>query len=249
MIHNWPRDQMPKQAVFISDLHLMSTRSTAEQHHTQIASLIERNEMVVWGGDLFDFRWSRFSSEIEAVDFSLDYLQQWRNEYPEKQFVFLCGNHDASPVFLRELQQQTEPDSNFVFAGDVLRIGDTVMLHGDQIEGRGKMQRFESYRKKWADKKRAALWRFAGYDAIVAARAHKVAAALAHRNKMAIRKLNRFLVLHDLGPDSGTRRVVFGHTHRLIGGFEHDQMQFFNGGAAIRHVPFRPVEIELTDQA
>ncbi|EMI19773.1 hypothetical protein RMSM_03301 [Rhodopirellula maiorica SM1] len=103
MIYVWPHDRMPKQAVFISDLHLMSTRSTAEQHHTQIASLIERNEMVVWGGDLFDFRWSRFSSEVEAVDFSLDYLQQWRNEYPEKQFVFLCGNHDASPIFLSKV--------------------------------------------------------------------------------------------------------------------------------------------------
>ncbi|WP_315852958.1 metallophosphoesterase [Novipirellula galeiformis] len=244
-IHRWSSNPIPKRAVFISDLHLMSTRSTAEQHRDQIGSLIQRNEIVVWGGDLFDFRWSSFSTESEAVDYSLAYLQQWRKEFPHQQFVFLCGNHDASPVFLNELRQWIQGDANFVFAGDVLRIGDTVMLHGDQIEGRGTIHRFENYRQRWADKKRAAMWRFAGYDAIVAARAHKVAAAVAHSNKTAIKKLNRFLTLQELTHETGVRQVVFGHTHRLIRGVQHNRMHFFNGGAAIRHVPFRPVEIEL----
>ncbi|TWU36199.1 hypothetical protein Poly41_39530 [Novipirellula artificiosorum] len=223
----------------------MSSRSTAEEHEYLIASMIERSDVVVWGGDLFDFRWSRFRDELEAVRFASGYLRSWHNRFPNHQFVFLCGNHDASPAFLDEVRRQVDDQSNFVLMGDVLRIDDTVMLHGDQIEGRGTIARFENYRQKWADKKRAPLWRFAPYDAIVAARGHKVAAAIAHRNRMAVNKLARFLDLHDLNFDNGIRRVVFGHTHRMVLGYEHHQMQFYSGGAAIRHVPFHPIEIEF----
>ncbi|TWT76400.1 UDP-2,3-diacylglucosamine hydrolase [Planctomycetes bacterium CA13] len=245
MIYQWPTNSPLGRVLFVSDLHLMSTRSTAEEHEYLIESFIERADLVVWGGDLFDFRWSRLHHESDAVAYSMDYLKSWQTRFPSQRFAFLCGNHDAAPKFLAELKEYAASESNFLFAGDVLRIGDTVMLHGDQIEGRGQIARFELYRQKWADKKRAALWRFAPYDAIVASRAHKVAAAMAHRNKMAVKKLSRFLDLHDLNYANGVRRVVFGHTHRVVKGYELNRMQFFSGGAAIRHVPFHPIEVEF----
>ncbi len=244
MIYTWPDAELPKRIAFVSDLHLMSTRSTAESYREQIADVIDRSELVVWGGDLFDFRWSRFRHETDSVAFAINYLCDWMTEYPSKSFAFLCGNHDANAALLCELKAMSEDQSRFHFAGDVMRVGDTVMLHGDQIEGRGTEDRFLRYRNRWAEKKRAAPWRFPGYDAIVVARAHKVAAAIAHRNRMAVRKLSRFLALSDLNRDNGVRRVVFGHTHRIITGLEHNRVLYFNGGAAIRHVRFKPVELE-----
>jgi len=246
MIYQWPPNRDVTQAVFVSDLHLMSTRSTAEEHAFLIEQSVKQSEVVVWGGDLFDFRWSRFRTEHESVAFAIGYLNDWLTNFPNQQFVFLRGNHDASPLFLSHLDRWAEAHERFTVAGDILRIKDAVMLHGDQIEGRGKQARFDRYRQKWAEKKRAALWRFSPYDAIVTARAHKVAAAVAHRNRLTVKRLAKYLELHGLGCDDGIRRVVFGHTHRVVNGYELDGVRFYCGGAAIRHVPFDPVEIPFT---
>ncbi|TWU41611.1 UDP-2,3-diacylglucosamine hydrolase [Novipirellula aureliae] len=243
MIYEWPSNRRIAQAVFVSDLHLMSTRSTAEEHAFLIEQSVQQSEVVVWGGDLFDFRWSRFKAERDSVSFAIEYLHDWLIRFPNQQFVFLRGNHDASPLFLNQLDRWADQHDRFTIAGDILRIGDVVMLHGDQIEGRGKQARFDQYRQKWAEKKRASIWRFSPYDAIVTARAHKLAAALAHRNRLTVKRLSKYLALHDLGYEQGVRRVVFGHTHRVVDGHELGGLRFYSGGAAIRHVRFEPIDI------
>ena len=224
----------------------MSSRSVAELQESKIVAAVESSDLVVWGGDLFDFRWAHFAKEEKAIEYSLDYLHSWQNRFPKHQFAFLCGNHDANKRFLEAVKRFATRQPNFHFVGDVLRIGNTVMLHGDQIEGRGCVDRFARYRRRWADKPRVQTWRFAPYDAAVAARMHLATAAIAHRNRLAIRRLATYLHLHNLDSEQGIERVVFGHTHRVVKNFPFAGMEFSSGGAAIRHCKFEPVVSEFS---
>jgi UDP-2,3-diacylglucosamine pyrophosphatase LpxH len=59
MIKHWHIDDSVKRLTFISDLHLFSNRCNASEHVDLMARAIDESELCVWGGDLFDFRWSR----------------------------------------------------------------------------------------------------------------------------------------------------------------------------------------------
>lgn len=236
---------------FVSDLHLFSSRSTAHEHEEAIRRVAGEVDLMVLGGDLFDFRWSRVGSAAATTAASLDWLDRIIDTSPAVRWAFLFGNHDGDAVFLRGLRKWATRRSDFEIAGDVLRVGDTVFLHGDVIEGGKHVDGFDRYRRRWADKSTAGHWSSRAYDAVVAVRAHKVAAAAAHRRRITCRRL--LDALRPLGHDytEGLRRVVFGHTHRHLDGFYYDGVRFYNCGAAIRWLPFCPIvlTVEPSDDA
>ena len=198
-------------------------------------------EMVVFGGDLFDFRWSRLGGHPRTVHAAIDWLAQFIDEVGPRQYCYLFGNHDGDAGLRQTLAEWGATVENFVIAGDLLRVGDIVMLHGDAIEGNGDLDRFEAYRARWAMKPQANLAQSRVYDAAVAFRAHRVAAVIAHRRGRTCQRLLHYLSHHDCGVESGVRRVIFGHTHRYLPGHWFGGVRFFNPGAAVRGVPFQPV--------
>ncbi len=233
----------PASVTFVSDLHLFSGRSNFERHQTAIEESVERSEMCVWGGDLFDFRWTRLGDEATTLSQAIGWLDGWLQQYPEKQFVFLSGNHDAHRSLAKAVTELAKSRSNFISDLDVIRIHDTLLLHGDLIEGVGTRESLAAYRLSWEQKPVATPIQSRVYDAAVAVRLHKAAASAAHRHRGTCRKLWR-CVSRELGDDvHGIRRVVFGHTHRQIRGLRVDNVEFFNGGATVRHVPFAPVQL------
>ncbi|WP_164102113.1 metallophosphoesterase [Candidatus Laterigemmans baculatus] len=243
----WPEDSLPERIAFISDLHLFSTRTTADEHITAMREAAETADLVVFGGDLFDFRWSRLADAERTAAAAIDWLADFADSARGRQFVYLFGNHDGDPLLRRRLAEWQDSRSDFEIAGDLLRVGDTAFLHGDVIEGKNDGRDLDAYRLRWADKPRASDVQSRVYDAAVTVRAHRLAAALAHRRRRTQLRLIRYLSHQLCGPAEGIRRVVFGHTHRLCDGQWYRGTQFFNPGAAVRGVPFRPIVIPVGD--
>jgi UDP-2,3-diacylglucosamine pyrophosphatase LpxH len=245
MITTWPGKRPVGRLAFISDLHLFSTRCNASEHHDLIARSIDEADLCVWGGDLFDFRWSRLRNETESVARALDWLDQWYTRFPATQFVFLDGNHDAHLVFSRALADWAGERARFECGLDCVRIDDTLLLHGDVIEGNGRDDAFADYRGRWQNKRVASQMASNIYDMAIAARVHRAAAMAAHRRRATCIRLIRWMHGQPEKSTAGVRRIVFGHTHRRIHGYRVGGIEFFNGGAAIRHVPFSPVILDF----
>jgi len=239
----WPPERMPTDLVFISDLHLFSARSTAGRHRPIMIDLAKRAEMVVFGGDLFDLRWSRLGGHQETTRAAICWLEEFIDAAPQRQYVYLFGNHDCDPGLRDQLCQLARRRPELEIAGDWLRIGDIVLLHGDVIEGGGDAASLDRYRLRWSLKPQASLTQSRAYDAAVSVGAHRLAAALAHRRRRTFQRLLTYLTAHHLGPQAGIRRVVFGHTHRYIPGKSFGGLRFYNPGAAVWGVPFQPVFI------
>ncbi|MFK8112275.1 MAG: metallophosphoesterase, partial [Rubripirellula sp.] len=146
----WP--ETPRRLAFISDLHLQSARSVADQHRDQIRRAIASAQLCVWGGDLFDFRWSQSANEAAGIQQALQWLDSWYQEFPNTPFLFLNGNHDAHVPFVRALTQWGESRECFHANLECVRVGDTLLLHGDVIEGGGTPDAFAAYREDWQHK-------------------------------------------------------------------------------------------------
>ena len=245
MIKTWTHDRSVGRLTFISDLHLFSNRSSADEHHDLIARCIDDADLCVWGGDLFDFRWSRLRDESESVATALAWLEAWYTRFPATDFVFLDGNHDAHALFANELTAWAGERSRFQCGLDCVRIHDTLLLHGDVIEGKGCPDAFADYRGRWRNKRVASQMASGFYDMAIAARVHKAAAMAAHRRRATCIRLIRWMHGQPDDATKGIRRIVFGHTHRRIRGYRCRGIEFYNGGAAIRHVPFSPVTLEF----
>ena len=245
MIETWPFGIDVRRLTFISDLHLFSNRCNVDEHHKLIESSLEDADACVWGGDLFDFRWSRLENESASVAQALQWLEDCCERFPDKHFVYLQGNHDAHNAFSEAMMRWAAGRERFACDLDCMRIKDTLFLHGDVIEGRGKLEAFAEYRGRWQNKRVASRVASGFYDVAIAARAHKAAAMAAHRRKSTCMQLLHWMRSQPRSATDGVRRIVFGHTHRRIQGYCLDGIEFFNGGATIRHVPFAPVMIDF----
>lgn len=248
MIKHWIPNQNVRRLTFISDLHLFSDRCNASEHSERIRSSIAEADLCVWGGDLFDFRWSRLRTERASVARAIDWLEDWYDRFPSKQFIYLDGNHDAHAPFRRALAQWADRRERFDCGLDCVRVNDTLLLHGDVIEGKGNLEAFLDYRGRWENKKAASGMASSVYDMAIAARVHKAAAMAAHRQRATCIRLLRWLHQQPSQVTLGINRIVFGHTHRKLDGFRVAGVEFFNGGATIRHVPFAPVLLDLSSQ-
>lgn len=231
---------------FVSDLHCFSSRSTVSSYDALIREVIGRNDVCVLGGDLFDFRWSQIGHEEASIEEALSWLNRYYDEFPAKQFVFLSGNHDAHGGFVDRLRQWAETKDRFVCGLDAIIAGDTLFVHGDVIEGGGSDVGFSNYRRSWQAKPIAHPRSSRIYDVAVSARLHKAVAVGVHPRRRTCRRLARWVNRQDKELVSPIRRVVFGHTHRYIGHYRLAGLDFYNGGAAIKHVKFKPVELTIT---
>ena len=240
-INRHPIDRL----AFISDLHLFSNRCTANEHLDLIARTVDEADLCVWGGDLFDFRWSRLPSESQSVDAAIRWLQDWYDRFPATEFVFLDGNHDAHAAFSRELASWAGERSRFQSGLNCIRVNDVLLLHGDVTVGKGCPDAFAQHRGRWENKPNAGALANRFYDMAIATRVHRAAAAAAHRRRDTCIRLIRWMHRQPDDATRGVRRIVFGHTHRPLYGYRCQGLEFYNGGAAIRHVPFRPIKLDV----
>ena len=237
---------------FVSDLHLFANRSSAPRIHDAIEHALRCSDTFVLGGDIFDFRWSRYRSHEETIEQSLHWLKGLVAINPECRIHYLLGNHDANPGFISALKALTSDYPQLVHHPHILRLGNTTFLHGDIIDAKIP---FSVDFHELLDERRAAeelSSRPPGVqhslaDVAVRTRVHRLVANLANSNTKVLGRVSQYLSWAGHGPESGTRNVYFGHTHRSMEKVTYDGMQFSNPGAAIQGIDFRIIEVDLDE--
>ena len=236
----------------MSDLHLFANRSSAPRIHDAIEHALRCSDTFVLGGDIFDFRWSRYRSHEETIEQSLHWLKGLVAINPECRIHYLLGNHDANPAFIRALKALTSDYPQLVHHPHILRLGNTTFLHGDIIDAKIP---FSVDFHELLDERRAAEelrsrppgFQHSLYDVAVRTRVHRLVANLANSNTKVLGRVSQYLSWAGHGPESGTRNVYFGHTHRSMEKVTYDGMQFSNPGAAIQGIDFRIIEVDLDE--
>ncbi|MEM7314813.1 MAG: metallophosphoesterase, partial [Planctomycetota bacterium] len=114
---------------FFSDLHMLAKRSNATQHLPGLRRMAAESDVVVLGGDIFDFKWSTEVSLDASIRKAIAWTRDFVSESPTTQFKYLLGNHDCIPAFVFELESLANRMDNFCVEPYILRFGDSVCLH------------------------------------------------------------------------------------------------------------------------
>lgn len=238
------------KSFFISDLHLFSRRSCAASWEGAFRAAIEQSHTFILGGDIFDFRWSTQESLRHAIDDAQIWLRRLVGLNANCNFHYLLGNHDCHPDFVQSLAELADDSNNFVWHRHFLRIEDCVFLHGDVVDA--KVRAGQDFDQILDAKRLAGELRdppkaisHALYDVAVRARVHRLVVQLAKPKEMVLRRLVRYLELHQLTSETGVSQVYFGHTHRSLNAVPFAGMHFYNPGAAIKGLPFSMIEANV----
>ena len=213
---------------FASDLHLFSNRSSGEQHRRQLVETARQSDVFVFGGDIFDFKWSQFETFEESTANSITWLEEFLSQCPDKSF-------DSS---LSELTKRFDLQIEPYF----WIYGRTMFLHGDVIDAGGVQSGLEQCRQRWQHGQPKGIVLNAMYDAAIASGIHRFAARRLSTPKRIFSKLNQYLI--DVNQKSNVDKVIYGHTH-WKSEFERDSIVFCNPGATIKGLPFAPVSVQI----
>ncbi len=230
-------------AYFVSDLHLFSRRSRAGEHLPALRAAARKADTFVLGGDIFDFRWTTLASVDRTVDAAAKWLGELVTSAPRCQFHMLLGNHDHHGCLMKRLDRLAAWHENLSWDPFYFRRGDCIFLHGDAADGDATHGRLVQARTRRPHHKKQGAAANLLYDAVVSAHVHRTVPAIAYPHRRTAGRLLNYL--GDIGHtyDAGVRQVYFGHTHRALDAYELAGVRFHNGGAPIRGVPFRIVEV------
>ncbi len=236
------------RAFFISDLHMYSSRSTAELQLDRLQELALQSQCIVLGGDIFDFKWSVHRSTERSIEHAIRWLEGLVDRAPHCRFVYLLGNHDAHPEFVAILDRLAFDRPMLEWQPHVKRIHNCAFLHGDILDLGFDHQMIDARRLRENQKTLPSNYRHWLYDRVVQMHLHRVIGQVARPHAWVLKKLAQYLGDNGLDAAHGITDVYFGHTHRELDGVLHQGMRFHNGGAAIRGIRFRivPIHFEST---
>lgn len=229
----------------VSDLHLFCRRSLAFHHMSAVYSALDEAAILVLNGDIFDFRWSTFSTVDETAREAIRWLESLVSRYPDRHFHYVLGNHDNVRVFTRALEEFADDTHNLDWHPYHLRLGNAVFFHGDVANRRMDAEALRRYRMGWRhDERRGALFNRL-YDMAFALNAHRAISRLAFPPEVVVERLTHYLENIGAGPGSGTDEVYFGHTHVPMHGYEYRGMRFHNSGAPMPGMRFNVLRTEV----
>lgn len=229
---------------FVSDLHLFANRSHGERHLEAIELAASRADTFVLGGDIFDFRWTTLRTIEETVDEAVRWLQELTDTHAGCQFHLLLGNHDYHQAFIDRLPELEAQSPNLAWDPFYVRLGQNVFLHGDVADRRMDAETLAAVRARCLEDRRHGPVKNLLYDVAVLARIHKLPPRVVYRNKTVARRILAYLEAIEQGPEQGVRHVYFGHTHVPLSGYRYGELTFHNGGAPIKGLDFRIVEVQ-----
>lgn len=230
------------KGVFVSDLHVFSGRSVGESLPKQLPLAFPDASLLVLGGDIFDFKWSPMG-ETGTLDAAKNWLMTLLDQWQGK-VMFLAGNHDCLPKFFDVMGDVASQCDRFTWHDHHVQIGNALFLHGDVLDAGNHVSMLSDYRYKFHPTTNQTALSRKAYSAIVAMRLHRMAPKLRHRQVQTCQKLYNFLPQLVETPKL-IRRVYYGHTHVPVAGREFQGVQFYNPGAAIRHIAFKPIQFEV----
>ncbi len=234
--------EMPKKRYWVSDLHLFTRRSQAEEFQPAIRAAALGAEMFVLGGDIFDFKWSTHKTTDEAVEEAVRWLQMLIECAPDCRFHFLLGNHDCHEPFVERLAALADESPNLSWHPHFLRVSDTVFLHGDVVDRPMGPHEFTRRRERHSRAERQGEWLHALYDVVVFAGLHKTLCTVLHRDPSVTSRLLGYLEEVGHGAQTGLKHVYFGHTHVPMSHHDFGGVKFHNGGAPLKGMRFQILE-------
>lgn len=242
-----------RKAHFLSDLHLFANRSFADTVQPEIHRSAQESHALILGGDIFDFRWSRWQDHAKTIQASVRWLEELLAVNPDCRIHYLLGNHDASQAFIAELTRLSAAYANLDWHPHLMRLQDKVFLHGDVIDARlpfaqGFHEQLDLLRKRKDERALPAGIRHKMYDAAVKTRVHRLVASVANPKIRVLTKLSNYLDWAGYGAEAGVRDVYFGHTHCPLEAEPFGGLRFYNPGATIKGMEFRLIEIPLASE-
>ncbi len=231
--------------VFVSDFHLFSPRSDKSLDVIELLRPYRSTDnLIVLGGDVFDFRWSDRGSFEKTLTAAKKWLSDLLEATGQSRIHYLLGNHDCHTNFARELENLASREPRFAWSQHHWQLGNNLFLHGDILDS-GSLEGVASYRSKFQSEETRSWFAHRAYDLVVMLRLHRTVPGLRHKPAETCKLLARAIPDLDKIESQQVKRVYFGHTHVRIDGLEYNGIRFFNPGAALKHVPFEPVEFEF----
>jgi predicted phosphodiesterase len=227
----------------VSDLHIFGCASLWKRYEADFYRAVDKHSIIVFNGDTFDFKRSKFSSSSETSTHAISWLKDLCKSHPSKKFYYLLGNHDSQREFTTALTQAASTISNLSVEIDTLRIGASIFLHGDAIDlpiGATDLKLVrESY---YSCEPNFSSCAFA--EVVMRLRINLLE-YLKHSKKSLATKLLEYL--NNTRPDllEGAKDIFFGHTHVPFSDFEHQGRLFHNTGSLIRGLGWNPREFAL----
>lgn len=237
------------KGAFVSDLHLFSQRSIGQKHWDDLNSTLQSVNLLVLGGDIFDFRWSRYPDLRSTTEAAQEWLSSLLNKHRHLQVSYLLGNHDCSHAMQIALSEISKSTEQFQWHEHILQLGSKAFLHGDILDAGLNKERLSEYRRMFS-RESTAKGKLANklYDLLIATRVHRLPGQLHHTPKKTTSRLSEFLSQDNSLCQGDVREVYFGHTHSPLNGTMFGGVHFFNPGSGIKHLPFQPKFFEFTEQ-
>jgi UDP-2,3-diacylglucosamine pyrophosphatase LpxH len=237
------------KGAFVSDLHLFSQRSIGQKHWDDLHCTLRNVNLLVLGGDIFDFRWSRYADPRSTTEAAEEWLSSLLNQHSHLRVAYMLGNHDCSYAMQIALSEMSKSTERFEWYEHILQLGNKAFLHGDILDAGLTKDRLFEYRKKFSGEaitkgKLANML----YDAIIASRVHRLPGQLHHTPKKTTARLSEFLCQDDSINHCDIRDVYFGHTHSPLNDKTFGGFHFYNPGSGIKHLLFQPKFFEFTEQ-
>ncbi len=235
---------MVEVGCFVSDLHLLTARSSAARYIDAIRAAAARSRVFVFGGDVFDFHWARAPVE-QAVEEAAQWLRELAEVCPRCRFHYLMGNHDYHASFIDRLIELDRDVPNLAWDHDFFRLGSKVFLHGDVLGRKVTAESLVERRARPHHHRVREPWEHQVYDLAIVAGLHKSVPYFVHPTRVVVRKILRYLRRAGHGEETGVRDVYFGHIHRVLSNYRYRGIGFHSGGASIRGLRFQIVEFEV----
>jgi UDP-2,3-diacylglucosamine hydrolase len=224
---------LPGRGAVISDLHLLTNRTTVQEHWASIAEAAERCDLFVFNGDIFDFKWSQHGGFQQSVRIAEAWIRTLVTGHPTTRFVFLLGNHDCIDPYKTALDGIQRYLPNFQWHEYWFRLNEKVFLHGDVCHAGGTAKALRAYRNRWSRMIRTGTLSHAAYWAVGQSGIPAVAPRFLRRKACARGILN--YLKEELGPGfQEIEEVYFGHVHTAFRDFRMDGLTFHNTGAAMK---------------
>jgi UDP-2,3-diacylglucosamine hydrolase len=230
------------QGAVVSDLHLLSNRSTAHHYLESFHRTAREKDVFVLNGDIFDFQWSTHGGFHHSVEVARDWLTELITPHPSTTFIVLLGNHDSLADYRHLLDEQIQIHDNLFWKDDFIRLGTSMFLHGDAFHARNRHE-LQAYRRHFNRQLRKHPVKHYGYRVAARAGLLRLLAATVSKRRCA-RHLLRYLG-HETPADMKiVTDIFFGHVHAPFYDFSFRGHRFHNTGAALPFMHCRTLTFE-----
>jgi len=231
LTHDVTHPHDDRRGAVISDLHLLSNRTTLHRHIKEVEAELSNVDLFVLNGDIFDFEWSRHNGPEASIAAAIEWIEEFTHRHPHCRFIVMQGNHDCTPAYGRALDELTLRLDNVEWHELHWRIGRRLFLHGDVYHGETpeQLKTFRALRHMQLQRHPVM---HGIYFAALKAGLSRLILANVSRSKCA-GSIERYID-NVFGPDqAGIDEVFFGHVHTPFTHFKHNEITYHNTGAAV----------------